>query len=167
MTRASEPRHPRSAASSEAARRLSADTTTRPDAAEHIQRELSLIRELVNQDAHAWQTFTATYQNLIYARVRQTLSECQFSLSAADDVCADVFAELLDNRCASLRSFQGRSRLSTWLSVVTRRICLRFVTRQRPAPSMRLSDPSLALVTGDQPDADILPRNPCRKCQPR
>lgn len=41
-----------------------------------------------------------------------------------EETCAEVIFVLFKNECAALRSFQGRSSFGTWLTVVSRRVCL-------------------------------------------
>lgn len=65
--------------------------------------------------------------------VASTAQECNRALGRADaeDICAEVFACLVANDYASLRRFEGRSSLSTWLSVIARRIALRCMIKPR------------------------------------
>jgi len=98
----------------------------------HREDECELVRSMLVRDRGAWRQFVDTYQGLVRARVVRTAAETQRRLDAADieDVCAEVFAGLLINDLASLRRFEGRSSLATWLSVVARRICLQWLSRR-------------------------------------
>ncbi len=89
--------------------------------------DLALIRQLIAGDRAAWCRFVDRYSGLVYARVAQTARELQIDLDSGDheDLCAEVFAALLQDNCRSLRNFRGASRLSTWLVAVTRRLCIR------------------------------------------
>ncbi len=94
--------------------------------------DLQLAQALVAGSSVAWRQFVERYQGLVYARVVRTVQECQRQLPAADmeDIVAEVFSSLLTNDCAALRRFEGRSRMSTWLTVIARRSCLRHLEKQ-------------------------------------
>lgn len=100
--------------------------------------ELALVRHLVAGDRTAWHLFVQRYQALVYSRIAKTAQELQHRLVPSDheDLSAEVFASLLANNFSSLRRFQGRSQISTWLSVIARRICLKHLTRLRHTQSI-------------------------------
>ncbi len=89
---------------------------------------------MVRRDPSAWQTFMHEYHSLICRRIEQTARECRFVLCKpeVEDICSDVFKALVANDLASLRAFQGSSRLSTWLTVVVRRTCLKALNKRKP-----------------------------------
>jgi RNA polymerase sigma-70 factor (ECF subfamily) len=89
--------------------------------------DLRLVRRLVTGDASAWRTLVERFQRLVVARVLATAHELNrpISQSDAEDLCAEVFSRLVADNYATLRRFEGRSTLSTWLCVITRRIALR------------------------------------------
>ena len=66
------------------------------------------------------------YQAVVYSGARRTAQSCQILLEQSDleDITAEVFASIVANDYAALRRFEGRSRLSTWLTVLARRHCL-------------------------------------------
>ena len=88
--------------------------------------DLSLVRRLVAGDAAAWERFTRHYQPLL---VRAAASVARH---AAEDVAQKVLAALLDRDRRLLRSFQGRSTLSTWLIGIARRMALDLLRQERP-----------------------------------
>ena len=98
--------------------------------------EKLLIDRLLSRQRPAWNEFAARYQRVILAQVQRTARQCQRQFHQADfeDVCAEVFAVLLSNDMAALRTFRGSSSLATWLTVIARRICLRHIDR-RPRES--------------------------------
>ncbi|MEO2035927.1 MAG: sigma-70 family RNA polymerase sigma factor [Planctomycetaceae bacterium] len=101
----------------------------RPD---RLARDLALVRRLLAQDDLAWQQFVRKYERLIYRGVYAAAAELQLTIQCADqieDICAEVFSSLVQRKMTALRQFSGRSRLSTWLAVVTRRIALRSLYR--------------------------------------
>ena len=118
--------------------------------------DLQLVQRLASGDSEAWRQFVVDYQRLVLSRVSATARELNQLLDNADleDLCADVFTELVAKDYAALRGFEGRCALSTWLSVVTRRICLRRLAAARREPSRPRGDaqPTLDAVTAGQSD---------------
>jgi RNA polymerase sigma-70 factor (ECF subfamily) len=99
--------------------------------------ELDWVRSLVAGDPAAWRAFVEQFQRLVLARVAATARELRLELRSddAEDVAAEVFSQLVARDFAALREFQGRSSLSTWLSVITRRISLRRLLGARREPA--------------------------------
>lgn len=96
--------------------------------------EKDLIRRLLLRHDSAWSEFLHHYQRLICSQINRTAARLNHRLksSEVEDLCATVLTELLQQDMKCLRAFDGRSKLSTWLTVVTRRITLRQLTRKRP-----------------------------------
>lgn len=93
--------------------------------------ELDLVRRLLARDRAAWGQFVCRYQGLVLSRVQRTATDQRGYIGRADaeDICAEVFASLLANDLSSLRGFEGRSSLATWLAVIARRVCLKQLSR--------------------------------------
>jgi RNA polymerase sigma-70 factor (ECF subfamily) len=73
---------------------------------------------------------------LIYHVINHVAYARSVTLSAADveDICAEIMLRLIDDDYAVLRRFKGQSSLPTYLTVITRRICVKqLVKRQREA----------------------------------
>lgn len=92
-----------------------------------------IVELLLLRQTSAWNRFVNDYSKLVISRIRITASRCQFDLDDSDveDICAEVFASLLENNFRSLRQFKGNSRLSTWLSVISHRVCLKQLDKIR------------------------------------
>ncbi len=125
--------------------------------------DYALVQRLVTGDAQAWREFVLRFQRLVYARVLATAREIGPPLAQTDaeDHCAEVFSRLVAGDFAVLRRFEGRSTLSTWLSVVTRRIVLRRLAAARREPGRTTSDrapplESLAAKSDDDPLAHLI-----------
>ncbi len=99
------------------------------------QEENQLLEKLVTGDPSAWKEFVERCQRPVYARIVRTAAECNCPLPVADleDICADVFSGLVADNYAALRRFEGRSKLSTWLSVIARRVCLKRIHSKETA----------------------------------
>ncbi|MDX1968305.1 MAG: sigma-70 family RNA polymerase sigma factor [Planctomycetaceae bacterium] len=93
--------------------------------------DLALVDQLLQRDAAAWKSFLQRYQRLIFSRVAAAGTELgqQFAEDTLEDACAEVLAALFRDDLAALRTYQGRSRLSTWLAVVARRVALACLVR--------------------------------------
>jgi RNA polymerase sigma-70 factor, ECF subfamily len=105
------------------------------------QEDYNLVQRLIGGDAVAWREFIDRFGRLVLARVLATAREMNQPLATADaeDLCADVFSQLVSGGYAALARFEGRSALSTWLCVVTRRIVARKLTRRRLELSQAMS----------------------------
>lgn len=103
---------------------------------ESVEEELQLIRRLVSRDAAAWCQFVDKYQRLVYTRVLHVAREYRrvVDIPQTEDLCAEVYAQLVARDFAILRRFEGRSRLSTWLCVIVRRICTRRMMGEKRNP---------------------------------
>jgi RNA polymerase sigma-70 factor (ECF subfamily) len=94
--------------------------------------DAELTRRCVAQDPSAWAELV--HQSL--ALVHHTIGRVLHSGMEAEveDVTQTVFLKLLDDDCRRLRSFQARSKLSTWLVAVARREAFDFLRRRGAAP---------------------------------
>jgi RNA polymerase sigma-70 factor, ECF subfamily len=117
--------------------------------------DLQLVQGLIARDPEAWAMFVERFQRLVLARVAATAGELRQSLDEAEmeDLCAEVFAQLIVDDYAALRRFEGRSTLSTWLCVVTRRIALRrLTTRRRELPAEQGEGSGIDFLAGPPQD---------------
>lgn len=115
-----------------------AAASTRSDRRAVVCAERVFVRRLIARDADTWDEFLTRYGRLIAARSADTLRELGHSGSGAllEDCSSEVIASLISDDMAALRRFRGRSKLSTWLSVVARRVTIRHwqqTRRQQPA----------------------------------
>jgi len=126
------------------------------DASDPRREDYGLVQRLVAGDAAAWKIFVQRFQRLVLARVLVAAREVNQPLAQADaeDLCAEVFSQLVAGNFAVLRRFEGRSTLSTWLCVVTRRIVLRklSITRREPSRPVQSMPPLDSLPGADGND---------------
>lgn len=97
-----------------------------------------LVRACLASAPGAWDGFVGRFAGLFGHVVDRTSSQRQRPLSSADrdDLIAEILVELLKNDAATLRAFAGRSTLSTYLTVIARRVAVRTLYRtleSRPA----------------------------------
>lgn len=99
--------------------------------------DLVLAQRLVAGDGLAWRMFVQRFGRLVLTRGIAAARELGRPLddAGADDLCAEVFSRLVADDCRVLRRYEGRSMLSTWLCVITRRIAVRRLRSLRREPS--------------------------------
>jgi len=127
------------------------DTAEQASSSTQAHDDLLLVRRLVAGEAGAWRGLVSGYQRLVLARIVATARELNQALGSADaeDLCADVFSQLVRDDFAALKRFEGRSTLATWLCVVTRRIVLRRLVVARREPSQPAAQvPVLEMLPG-------------------
>lgn len=106
--------------------------TEPPPQRELICQDQALVRRLLAREESAWSEFVARYDRLVQSRI---LAACRETGHAAGlretlaDISAEVYAALVDQDMKTLRSYSGRSQLSTWLAVIVRRFTLRHICR--------------------------------------
>ena len=116
----------------------------------------ALIEACLSGDAQAWNTFVRRFGRLIRVVVTKTAQRRGWSITAADcdDITAEVFAQLVYRNAASLRLFAGRSTLTTYLTVIARRVTVRAMLKQSTHPKTLPKDTSLP----EQADRTVLPQ---------
>ena len=93
-----------------------------------VERDMALVQRMVAGENSAWVEFVSQFDSLVFARIQATWREVGLtflSTEVAAEISSEVIAGLLNNDMKSLRGYSGRSRLSTWLSVIVRRTTLR------------------------------------------
>jgi RNA polymerase sigma-70 factor (ECF subfamily) len=100
-----------------------------------------LLKRCLANEPDSWREFIDQFLGLFVHVVQHTAHARTVRLTPddVDDLCADAFLELLAHDAAVLRRFRGRSTLSTYLTVVVRRIVVREMARRRKAEAAHLS----------------------------
>ncbi|MFO0815641.1 MAG: sigma-70 family RNA polymerase sigma factor [Gemmatales bacterium] len=108
-----------------------------------------LIQGCLAHKPGAWNDFVDAYLGLIYRVIHHTAHLRGATLQPEDveDLASDVLLQLVANNYAALRQFQGRSSLSTYLTVICRRAVIHLLARKfgtaaifKSAPSQSLED---------------------------
>ena len=96
----------------------------------------ALVKACLTGDAQAWHKFIQRFGRLIRSVVTKTAQRRGWNITTADcdDITAEVFAQLVYRNAASLRLFAGRSTLTTYLTVITRRVTVRAMLQQGNRP---------------------------------
>lgn len=81
-----------------------------------------LARRCADGDARAWEEFVRTYRPVMRAAAaRHRTRTAPDPAVGPDDVAADLLAELVRDGGKTLREYEGRASLSTWVWVLARR----------------------------------------------
>lgn len=82
-----------------------------------------LVRAILAEDTAAWQKFILQYSNFIYGAIVKYSTDYDEKMT----VYLHVLEKLREDRFRRLRQFAFKSKLSTWLTVVSRRLALDFL----------------------------------------
>ncbi len=82
--------------------------------------EARLVRAILAGDTAAWQRFILQYSNFIYRAIVRYTDDYDEKMT----VFLHVLEKLRENRFERLRRFAFKAKLSTWLTVVARRLAL-------------------------------------------
>ena len=87
----------------------------------------SLLQQCLAHQPRSWEAFVDRFLGLVVHVVNHTANARSIRLAKEDreDLCADVFLEILQNDFSVLRSFRGQSSLATYLTVLARRVVVR------------------------------------------
>jgi RNA polymerase sigma-70 factor (ECF subfamily) len=111
-----------------------------------------LLERCLARKPRAWEDFIDRYMGLVVHVVNHCAQARSIRLTPddRDDLCADVFFEIVRDDSALLRRFRGHSSLATYLTVVARRVVVRRLIEQK-SPT-RLAD--IAPPSGNGVSAD-------------
>ncbi len=104
----------------------------------------ALVEACLQEDQAAWKRLVQEFTPWVCGVVRLTLGRwgVRFQAHDVDDLCANVFHELLARDRATLKSFGPPWRLEPWLAVIARRACVRAFRRAAPETvALGRSDP--------------------------
>jgi RNA polymerase sigma-70 factor (ECF subfamily) len=126
-----------------------------------VSSEEALVRACAEGDPAAWREFV----DLSSGWVKRAAEGALRGVRAADieDAVAEVYRKLLDRNFALLRSFRAPFNLKAWLTIITRRTCLRSLRRPAAAPLDRdvaAPEPESAPVEEARALERLLPKLP-------
>jgi RNA polymerase sigma-70 factor (ECF subfamily) len=86
-----------------------------------------LIDRCLRKEPGAWNDFVDRYMGLLYHVIQHVAYARSRLLSSEDveDIAADILLKIVDNDYAVLKKFKGLSSLPTYLTVISRRICVK------------------------------------------
>jgi RNA polymerase sigma-70 factor (ECF subfamily) len=95
----------------------------------------TLLQRCLNHQPGAWNDFVDRFLGLIYHVIHHTAHLRSVPLRPEDieDLAAEVLLQIVQNDYAVLRLFRQQSSLATYLTVITRRICVHELTKRQAA----------------------------------
>jgi RNA polymerase sigma-70 factor (ECF subfamily) len=102
----------------------------------------ALLQRCLNHELGAWNDFIDRYLGLVYHVVHHTAHLRSVPLSPEDteDVVAEILYQMVANDYAVFRQFRGRSSLATYLTVISRRICIHELARRAVGQEVRIDN---------------------------
>jgi RNA polymerase sigma-70 factor, ECF subfamily len=87
----------------------------------------NLLERCLQQKSRAWEDFVDRFMGLVMHVVNHSAQSRGMRLSPEDrdDLCANVFLEIIENDLAVLHNFRRQCSLATYLTVIARRIVIR------------------------------------------
>jgi RNA polymerase sigma-70 factor (ECF subfamily) len=122
-----------------------------------------VIRELLAGGPGSWDRFVQGHRLVVFKAVHAAAYRFRATAADVEDAAGQVFLELLEDDAKLLRSFQGKSALTTWLSVIAYRTAAREFSRRararevesaRPAARPRARDTDVLEQMEKLPEAD-------------
>jgi RNA polymerase sigma-70 factor, ECF subfamily len=102
-----------------------------------------LLKRCLNRDAGSWNDFVDRFLSLIYHVIGYTahLRSIRLSPEDVEDIAAEVLLKIVAGDFRVLREFRGEASLATYLTVVSRRICIQeLIRRQKAKDAMARGD---------------------------
>src|SRR5690242_6341788 len=108
-----------------------------------------LLKRCLAHQPGAWNDFVDRFLGLIYHVVHHTahLRSTPLRPEDTEDLAAEVLLQIVANDYASLRQFRGNCSLATYLTVISRRICVHELTRK--AAAREVQPPAAGADLGD------------------
>lgn len=93
----------------------------------------NLLERCLARKPRAWEDFVDRFMGLVVHVINHTAQArgVRPTPEDRDDLCAEVFLEIIKDDFSLLRHFRGQSSLATYLTVVARRIVIRAVCRRQ------------------------------------
>lgn len=98
----------------------------------------TLLQNCLAREPHAWEQFVDRYLGLVSHVIHHTARCRSMRITPQDfeDLCSEVFLNIVRDDFALLRRFRGQSSLATYLTVVARRIVVRELLQRKVQTSL-------------------------------
>ncbi len=95
----------------------------------------TLLQRCLHHDTGAWNDFVDRFLGLVYHVVHYTayLRSTALTPEEVEDIAQEILLQIVANDYAVLRQFHGKCSLATYLTVISRRICVRHMVKIAPA----------------------------------
>ncbi len=94
-----------------------------------------LIQACIGRKQGAWENFLERYSALVYHVIWKTLRTNARHMGQSgvevEDICSDVFSQIVADEFRLLRTFEWRCKFSTWLGIITYRTTRQTLHRNR------------------------------------
>jgi RNA polymerase sigma-70 factor, ECF subfamily len=92
-----------------------------------------LLQRCLQKQTGAWNDFVDRYLSLLYHVIGYTahLRSAKVNAEDVEDIAAEVLLQIVADDYKVLRQFRGTASLSTYLTVIARRICVHELTRRQ------------------------------------
>ena len=116
----------------------------------------NLLLRCLGKKPGAWEDFIDRYMGLVVHVVNHTghVRSIKLSKEDLDDLCGEVFLAIVRDDFAVLRHFRGQSSLATYLTVVSRRVCVREMMR-RKMTGFAVSNNSTGQIADPHSDSNV------------
>lgn len=93
----------------------------------------ALLKRCLTKQPGSWNDFVDRYLSLIYHAIHFTahLRSAKLSPEDVEDIAAEVLVQIVADDYKALREFKREATLSTYLTVIARRICVHELTRRQ------------------------------------
>jgi RNA polymerase sigma-70 factor (ECF subfamily) len=121
-----------------------------------------LLQSCLDRKPRSWEDFVDRFLGLVVHVVNHAAQARSLQLTPEDqeDLCAEVFLNILDQDFAVLRHFRGESSLATYLTVIARRVVIRELARRQSVPLSNLMEaPQLVSLDGPSVEQRISDRD--------
>ncbi|HQR05343.1 MAG TPA: sigma-70 family RNA polymerase sigma factor [Gemmatales bacterium] len=107
------------------------------------QDDQQLVQRCLTHQPGAWNDFVDAYLGLIYRIIHHTAHLRGVTMQPEDveDLASDILLQVVANNYATLRQFQGRSSLATYLTIIARRNCIHLLARKFGTAAIFKSSP--------------------------
>ena len=106
----------------------------------------NLLERCLERKPRAWEDFVDRFLGLVVHIANHTANARSVRLvpDDRDDLCAEVFLNLVKDDFAVLRHFRGQASLATYLTVVARRVVVAQMLKSKPMASLSDTAPRKA-----------------------
>ncbi len=122
-----------------------------------------LLNRCLAREPRAWREFVDRFLGLVVHVINHTCQARSVRLSPADveDVISEVFLTIVNEDFAVLRRFRGEACLSSYLTVIARRVVVRELLKRKVTATLTdfLDDPSRALDRAAGPEERMTNRD--------
>lgn len=118
-----------------------------------------LLKRCLAHQPGAWNDFVDRFLGLVYHVIHHTshLRSTPLRPEDVEDLAAEVLLQIVSGDYAVLRQFRGNSSLATYLTVISRRICVHELSKRYAAREVQPTAPQSHL---DEIEDEDVPRTP-------